>query len=159
MRLKTMGILAMVPGLASLAHACLWLHGTTIDGVLGDFTGDFRADQLAAVIFKNPASEPRFFENYDYRPNDPVAKANDAAVQQLMHHNAAQAVAMLKDTEKQHPGIYFTAANLGTAYELSGDDENALKWILEGIKRNPRRMLMPCWPSAMGCPRETCGRR
>ncbi len=39
--------------------------------------------------------------------------------------------------EAEHPGEYRTAANLGTAYELCGDNENALKWITEGLKRNP----------------------
>jgi tetratricopeptide (TPR) repeat protein len=39
--------------------------------------------------------------------------------------------------EAEHPGQYATAANLGTAYELTGDNANALKWIDEGIVRNP----------------------
>jgi len=52
---------------------------------------------------------------------------------------------MLEDIEKQHPGVYFTAANLGTAYELSGDDKSALKWILEGIKRNPESHMFTEW--------------
>lgn len=39
--------------------------------------------------------------------------------------------------EEAQPGEYATAANLGTAYELTGDNVNALKWIKEGIQRNP----------------------
>lgn len=40
--------------------------------------------------------------------------------------------------EKTHPGRYATASNLGTAYELLGDDTSALKWIKRGIAINPQ---------------------
>lgn len=39
--------------------------------------------------------------------------------------------------ETEQPGEYRIAANLGTAYELCGDNENALKWISAGLQRNP----------------------
>lgn len=39
--------------------------------------------------------------------------------------------------EKEKPGEYYVAANLGTAYELAGNNEQALHWINEGIRRNP----------------------
>ena len=39
--------------------------------------------------------------------------------------------------EAKRPGEYQTAANLGTAYELQGNPGEALKWIEEGIRRNP----------------------
>ena len=39
--------------------------------------------------------------------------------------------------EKTHPGRYATASNLGTVYELLGDDTSALKWIKRGIEINP----------------------
>ncbi len=47
-----------------------------------------------------------------------------------------QAIAILEDTERKRPGEYATAANLGTAYELSGENEKALNWIKEGVRRN-----------------------
>lgn len=47
-----------------------------------------------------------------------------------------EAVKLLQFLETKHPGHYETAANVGTAYELLGRNEDALKWILEGMKRN-----------------------
>jgi tetratricopeptide (TPR) repeat protein len=47
------------------------------------------------------------------------------------------AVRLLQFLERKYPGHYETAANIGTAYELMGRNEDALKWILEGVKRNP----------------------
>ena len=41
------------------------------------------------------------------------------------------------EIEKIKPGRYATASNLGTVYELLGDDKNALKWIKKAIKINP----------------------
>lgn len=49
---------------------------------------------------------------------------------------AADAIPVLTALEKAHPGLYSTAANLGTAYELTGDLPNALRWIRAGIERN-----------------------
>ena len=48
-----------------------------------------------------------------------------------------EAVDLLQQLEKEQPGEYFVASNLGTAFELSGNNEEALRWIKEGIRRNP----------------------
>ena len=48
-----------------------------------------------------------------------------------------EAVARLEKMEQERPGEYYIAANLGTAYELSGNNAVALRWIREGIHRNP----------------------
>jgi tetratricopeptide (TPR) repeat protein len=41
------------------------------------------------------------------------------------------------EIEKIKPGKYATASNLGTVYELLGDNNNALKWIKRAIKIDP----------------------
>ena len=51
------------------------------------------------------------------------------------HYDAS--IATLEALETKSPGNYSTASNLGTAYELKGDNRKALQWISEGIKRNP----------------------
>ena len=48
----------------------------------------------------------------------------------------AKAVRHFLMLEKRYPGQYKTAANLGTALELSGYDAPALAWIRIGIQRN-----------------------
>ncbi len=62
---------------------------------------------------------------------------NDLAVALLHTGETAEAISLLTQVETDHPGAYQTASNLGTAYELAGDNANALKWIQEGIRRNP----------------------
>lgn len=58
------------------------------------------------------------------------------AVSMLHLGQIDDAIQILKQLEKEKPGLYHTAANLGTAYELGGENQKALDWIKEGIKRN-----------------------
>jgi hypothetical protein len=62
---------------------------------------------------------------------------NDLAAVLIHTAGVAEAVELLKQIESEHPGLYMTASNLGTALELSGDDVEALKWIRKGIELNP----------------------
>ena len=56
-----------------------------------------------------------------------------------------EALAILEKLERTKPGSYDVAANLGTAYELMGDNDNAIKWISEGMKRNPESHFGTEW--------------
>ena len=62
---------------------------------------------------------------------------SDYAVALMYIGRSKEAVELLRQLEKERLGEYFVAANLGTAYELSGNNEEALRWINEGIRRNP----------------------
>lgn len=133
--------------LAKTSFACLWYQGTTIDGHFGPYGTDAFGSpkELSAMIFRLPQSEPKLFKEHHYTSANPVGKLNDQAVRELLRGHAKRAVAMLHEVEGAHPGNYFTAANLGTAYELAGDDGNALKWIQEGIRRDPDSHMQTEW--------------
>jgi tetratricopeptide (TPR) repeat protein len=62
---------------------------------------------------------------------------NDLAAVLIRHGRYPEAAKLLQFLERKYPGHYETASNVGTAYELMGQNEDALKWILEGLKRNP----------------------
>jgi hypothetical protein len=70
------------------------------------------------------------------RRNSASWNPNDLAVAMLHLGEVKEALKILEDWEKRTPGQYFTAANLGTAYELNGENRKALEWITEGVKRN-----------------------
>jgi hypothetical protein len=131
------------------ADACLWLRGTTIDGRSVQTDKDRYLDRTAENLRGGMArlAGVRKLEIIEQRieSSDPVDRKSDAAVEILMDGDPAKAVTMLEELEKETPGRYYTAANLGTAYELSGDDEKALQWILEGIKRNPDSHMKTEW--------------
>ncbi|HEV3028936.1 MAG TPA: hypothetical protein VG457_15260 [Planctomycetota bacterium] len=76
-------------------------------------------------------------------PQDPGSSAgykarSDYAAALVHRGESRKAVEILESVEAGHPGEYVVAANLGTAYELSGDLVQAHHWIQEGIRRNPR---------------------
>jgi hypothetical protein len=129
------------------SSACLWIYGTTIDGFVGEHNlmNPGTPQSLQKQMALMPSHEKKLFQHHEYTPDDPAARASDAAVQTLLRGDAGKAVERLKDIDFDYPGRYFIAANLGTAYELAGDDENALKWILEGIKCNPQSHMRTEW--------------
>lgn len=62
---------------------------------------------------------------------------NGIAVALIHLGRTAEALKILEKLERTAPRSYYVAANLGTAYELLGNNEKAYKWIAEGMKRNP----------------------
>lgn len=48
-----------------------------------------------------------------------------------------EAVKIYLDIEKLEPNRYSTASNIGTAYELLGQNEQALKWIRKSVEIDP----------------------
>lgn len=93
---------------------------------------------LEAVVTQSliepwPAREKHLREVGHPTPED----RNDLAVAMLHNGKSLAAIPILEQIETEVPGRYQTATNLGTAYELSGQDGKALWWIEEGIRRNP----------------------
>jgi tetratricopeptide (TPR) repeat protein len=62
---------------------------------------------------------------------------SDYAVLLLKAGKTAVALDILEQLSLKHPNDYQIAANLGTAYELSGNNEKALEYIKRGIELNP----------------------
>jgi hypothetical protein len=66
-----------------------------------------------------------------------LENSNDLAVAYIVTGRAADGIRLLKDMEKIQPGSAKVAANLGTALELTGSDQEALLWIRESVRRDP----------------------
>ena len=66
-----------------------------------------------------------------------VDERNTVAVAMLHLGRIREAIEILEAIEREKPGLYYSAANLGTAYELNGENAKALKWITEGTRRDP----------------------
>ena len=47
-----------------------------------------------------------------------------------------KAISIFKEIEEKQPNKYELASNLGTAYELAGDNKNALIWIKKALQLN-----------------------
>jgi tetratricopeptide (TPR) repeat protein len=73
----------------------------------------------------------------DLRGSTNFNDRSDYSVSLMYLGRSKEAVELLQQLEKETPGEYFIAANLGTAHELAGNNVEALRWINEGLRRNP----------------------
>lgn len=131
--MKTIFYVLLIICGASPAWCCLNKSGTKYGGGSGSYFG-WRS--LQASLRKNPHADGAEMEA-SLRGATNFNDRSDYAVALLYLGRNAEAVKSLKELEQEKPDQYFIAANLGTAYELSGNNEEALRWINEGIRRNP----------------------
>lgn len=128
------------------ANACLWVDGTTIDGEHRRVEGHFPAKLLTQSLAKSAEEEAlkSLLARQSARQDDFPQKEFEG-VQEVLKGNYDRAIGIFEQAESDYPGRYSTAVNLGTAYELKGELEIALKWIREGIRRNPKSHLGTEW--------------
>lgn len=127
-------LIILIVLLHSTLPACLWVKGTTINGWTHAVSGYGVARQLQQSMEISAAelySRGKFIIG-----TEAPDKAESESIKHIIAGDLDTAITILKKLETDFPGDYSTAANLGTAYELIGDNANALKWIAEGIHRN-----------------------
>lgn len=106
---------------------------------LDGFLGQQPAESPAPMVNLQREEYLRYVARYEARPKAAkrsLEERTDYAVALIFLGHHRKAIDALVALERDHPGVYATAANLGTAYELVGDLKNALKWIEKGIERN-----------------------
>lgn len=123
---------------AQLSYGCL--NGETLvlkNGVLiyHDENGengipkgrDFNKHDFEAII-----KDLRKF----YKETNDIGYLSDVGVVLILQKKYKEAMQLYNEIEKTNPNRYSTASNLGTIYELIGDNVNALKWIEKSLKIN-----------------------
>lgn len=136
---------------SSLACACINTVGTDRTGQQFEpnwYTGD----ELAAILTSRTTRDGRSgLDRQSRRLADEVkttpdfANRNDLAVNLIRQGRTTAAIRLLVANERDFPGRPQTAANLGTALELAGFDDIALRWIRIGIRRNAGEHLGTEW--------------
>jgi len=56
----------------------------------------------------------------------------------VLQHKYSEALEIYLNIEKLQPNRYATASNIGTIYELMGENKKAHEWISKAIKINPK---------------------
>ena len=120
------------------SFACMWRSELTIDGTrkqVGMSTAllEWRQAQTTAKINRDDALEIK--NNWNGERDIPKRNGYGWALTYLGDYT--NALEVLNGIEQEQPGLYPTAANLGTAYELAGNNQEALKWITTALIRNP----------------------
>jgi len=120
----------------SNSHACLNYyysidhegHFHDAEGLKTHFNINFNPRTLEAEIKKN-ADKLKTTKDYKWLSN--------YAVLLLKAGRTKEALDLLEQLSLKHLDEYQIAANLGTAYELSGNVEKALEYIKRGVELNP----------------------
>ena len=108
-------------------RACLnSLSATTLDG------HKVRRSDIAFWEIRDSRKRDMTVEGAEmerkFRGKCDFTNRNDYAVALVFLGRHDEAISLLQSLEKETPNHYSTAANLGTAYELSGNNELALQW-------------------------------
>jgi hypothetical protein len=118
--------------------ACINIRGTSLTGESKLWLPLMQPKELRAMMTEQPVAALQKLDlvALDGNGND-YDSAVLRAVQAVVAGRLDEGIGALVALEEKYPGFYSTASNLGTAYELKGDNRKALQWIAEGIRRNP----------------------
>ena len=125
--------------LPTYLFSCMWIDGTTIDGEFTNKGSYIRAEMIdSSIEYYTPSTKLQNILKYEKRDelSKSELKEHDAVILLLKGDYEASIEALLA-IEKEYPKQYSVASNLGTVYELNGDNKNALIWIKRGLQRNP----------------------
>lgn len=133
--MRALGFCLLFCFCAQAGWSCAWTTGTNYRGGAARTSRFNGANMLRHALETNLAQDGHKMEE-SLRNAVSFRERNDYAVALMYLGRSAEAVTRLQELEKEIPGEYYIAANLGTAYELAGENEKALEWITEGIRRN-----------------------
>jgi tetratricopeptide (TPR) repeat protein len=111
--------------------------GTSFNGAWVHAASPYRVIELKRALNRNLPVDGIKLEA-DLRSATNFNDRSDYSIALMYLGRSQEAIDLLQKLEKEEPGHYFIAANLGTAFELAGNNEEALHWIAEGIQRNPK---------------------
>lgn len=72
-----------------------------------------------------------------YTASKDLDNLSDKGLLLILQGNYKEAIALYLHIEQMSPNRYATASNIGTAYELAGQNEDALKWIKKAVEIDP----------------------
>jgi tetratricopeptide (TPR) repeat protein len=73
-----------------------------------------------------------------YKATKDLDYLSDKGLLLILLERYEEAIKLYIEIEKIEPDRYSTASNIGTAYELFGQNENALKWIKKSVQLDPK---------------------
>jgi hypothetical protein len=127
---------------APAANACIWIDGVDLHGhpkdVIGGTLMQFTPETLRKLEWDRQSWQSYAEELAEKSSKSPSARTHSNYAGALLHlREFERARDILLEAERNFPGDYAVAANLGTAFELLGNNESALHWIQIGTSRNP----------------------
>jgi len=113
-----------------------------------DGTRTYDHRDLVPLSYIDPSSDYHRYIRKRWKNNQPRLKKkfeksgdfrheSDYALALLHNGSVAEGLKIFQRLARQHPDEYVLAANLGTAYELNGNNREALRWIRKAVELHP----------------------
>lgn len=140
-------ILALVMGTFARTYACL--NGEILelkDGTL--VYEDFRGGIIpSGHRFESASYLAKSLNRLDslWKATNDIDYLSDSGIILILLKEYQRAVDVYLKIESMVPNRYSTASNLGTVYELMGQNENALRWIKKAVEIDPHSHLGSEW--------------
>ncbi|NML19443.1 tetratricopeptide repeat protein [Pseudoflavitalea sp. G-6-1-2] len=140
--------IAILLSFSSITFACINPYASTIDLPR-------EGDSLKLSFFLNPPAKDKLpywhhgfsddlnlFIEFERVNGKDISKfsyreKSDYAIMQLKLGDKQEGLQILEELYKQHPNEYNIVANLGTAYELNGNNAKALEFLKKALALNP----------------------
>lgn len=137
MFMKQLFLIVILALSGSSVFACGNEYGMSLSGerlhtpvfYLSDYYREFDKDEIRKSL--NEALAKRGTEEDDFK------NESNIALYYMKLGEVKKALGILEPLAEEYPGEYIIIANLGTAYELDGQLQNALKFIKKGYEINP----------------------
>ena len=123
-------LFARQSGLCCMNEYRALLNGTITDREMGNAVPSKRFDAGNILEQFSEAAGT-------YKRTGKLEDYSDYGVMLAYNGEYLRAKAIFIEIENKSPGLYATASNLGTTYELLGQNDLALHWITKAIKINP----------------------
>jgi tetratricopeptide (TPR) repeat protein len=89
-------------------------------------------------FFNGDFEEMKFRLDSIYKKTNDIAYLSDKGLILILEKKYNEALELYLKIEKTNPNRYSTASNVGTIYELIGENKKAWDWINKSIKINPK---------------------
>jgi tetratricopeptide (TPR) repeat protein len=135
-KLKLILLLFLLSNLNSFA--CL--NGESKELKNGDYLYMDHANGLpfGHNFFDGQFEKMKFELDSIYKKTKDIAYLSDKGLILILQKKYKEALELYLSIEKTNPNRYSTASNLGTIYELIGENKKALEWINKSIKINSK---------------------
>jgi tetratricopeptide (TPR) repeat protein len=139
MKIKFLCLIFLLLQLVHSTNACINEYRTTLGGML-----ILEENEVVVPIghwnsFNWPELSQRLHEaDSVYKVSKSLEDYSDYAALLTYSSEFEKAKQIFLEIESKSPGRYQTAGNLGTIYELMGQNDSALYWIKKGVGLNPQ---------------------
>lgn len=145
MRALILCLLSLIPVVR--LFACLNGEGKTLTSgrvLYLDLTGSIPYGHRFNIYDDNIQKEIQVLDSLYKRTRD-LDYLSDKGLLLIIVKRYEEAIKLYLAIEKIKPNRYSTASNLGTAYELTGQNPLALEWIKKAVKINPNSHSKSEW--------------